>query len=88
MASIPSSPRVRGHPLPQAAPPQPTPRPDFSGLSQCALVGRPFRVENGAVVALRRRAPMVLRGRVLAGRWGRVRALHCCRRWCLVEHAD
>jgi hypothetical protein len=30
----------------------------------------------------------VLRRRVLAGRWGRVRALHCCRRWCLVEHAD
>jgi hypothetical protein len=27
-------------------------------------------------------------GRGLAGCWGRVRVLHCCRRWCLVEHAD
>jgi hypothetical protein len=24
----------------------------------------------------------------LAGRWGRVRALHCCRRWCLVKPAS
>lgn len=30
---------------------------------------------------MRRRSPLVLRGRPLAGRWGRVRALHCCRRW-------
>ena len=37
-----------------------------------SLAGRPFRAENGVVVALRRRGSMGLRGRRLAGRWSRV----------------
>jgi hypothetical protein len=41
-------------------------------LANLTLVGRPFRVENGVVVALRRRSSMVLLGRRLAGRWSRV----------------
>ena len=36
------------------------------------LVRRPFRAENCAVVALRRRVNLVPRGRLRAGRWGRV----------------
>jgi hypothetical protein len=48
----------------------------------------PFRVENGAVVALRRRQSIVLRGRQIAGRWRHVPALHCCRHRYLVKHAD
>ncbi|HEX9833435.1 MAG TPA: hypothetical protein VGA66_10205 [Mycobacterium sp.] len=35
-------------------------------LANLTLVGRPFRAENGVVVALRRRGSMVLRGRPLA----------------------
>ena len=41
-------------------------------LANLTLAGRPFRAENGVVVALRRRCPMVLRDRQLAGRWSRV----------------
>lgn len=41
-------------------------------LAKLTLSGRPFRGENGVVVALRRRSSMVLRGRPLAGRWSRV----------------
>ena len=57
-------------------------------LAKVSLWGARSGLKNGVVVALRRRRAMVLRGRNLAGRWGRVRALHCCRRWCLAEHAD
>ena len=32
-------------------------------LAKVSLVGRPFRAENGVVVACRRRVSMVLRGR-------------------------
>ena len=44
----------------------------FYALANLTLVGRPFRAENGVVVALRRRGSMVLRDRALAGRWSRV----------------
>ena len=57
-------------------------------IADVCLCGARSEAENGAVVALRRRQSLVLVGRQIAGRWGRVRVLHCCRRWCLVEHAD
>jgi hypothetical protein len=61
-------------------------RPSSRPISRSGVVGRPFRAENGVVVALRRRVTLVPRDRPLAGRWSRVRALHCCSR--LGEHAD
>src|SRR6476620_7601693 len=57
-------------------------------LAKVSLWAARSGLKNGVVVALRRRRAMVLRGRNLAGRWGRVRALYCCRRCCLAEHAD
>ena len=77
-ALVSSKPRLRG--MPTAC--------WLCNLAKVSLWGARSGLKNGVVVALRRRRAMVLRGRNLAGRWGRVRALHCCRRWCLAEHAD
>src|SRR5674476_431545 len=54
------------------------------GLVLDALPGRPFRAENGVVVARRCRCSLVLRGRGLVGhRELRLWALQCC-----LEHAN